>query len=163
VALPDDQERLRAAPPSGGWSAAQVLEHLVLASGSYLAVMRQRTPGTGAAAGGPEPIWRPTLAGRMLAWSMTSRHRFPAPRGWAPDAARPHVVDAWIGELRELDSLLDRAVAVPWNRVRFASPVTALLRLNLGDGFLVLVAHAERHFAQIDRALAARARTGETV
>jgi hypothetical protein len=41
--------------------------------------------------------------------------------------------------------------------VRFGSPVTALIRLNLGDGFLILVAHAERHFGQIDRAVAAAA------
>jgi hypothetical protein len=40
--------------------------------------------------------------------------------------------------------------------VRFRSPVTALLRLNLGDGFLILISHAERHFGQIDRVLSGR-------
>jgi hypothetical protein len=56
--------------------------------------------------------------------------------------------------MRELDALLMRAEPLPWNRIRFGSPVFALLRLNLGDGCLILVTHAERHFAQIDRVLA---------
>lgn len=158
VRLPDDPARLHVVPADGGWSAAQILEHLVLSNGSYLTVMRQRTE-RAALTEGADCSWRPSLAGRMLAWSMTSRRRFPAPRGWVPDVTpRPHVVEAWIAELRELDALLDRAVPVPWNRIRFHSPVSMVLRLNLGDGFLVLVSHAERHFAQIDRTLAA---TGE--
>jgi hypothetical protein len=144
-------------PAPGAWSAAQALEHLVLASGSYLAVMRQRVEATPASGGG-DPLWRPTLGGRLLARSMTSARRFPAPRGWAPAAEpRPHVREAWTVELQELDALLERAAGLPWNRVRFGSPVTALIRLNLGDGFLILVAHAERHFGQIDRAVAAAA------
>jgi len=155
VRLPDDPAPLQAAPAHGGWSAAQILEHLVLSSGSYLTVMRERTE-RAVPTEGADPSWRPSLSGRMLAWSMTSRRRFPAPRGWVPDVTpRPHVVEAWIAELRELDTLLDRMVPVPWNRIRFHSPVTMLLRLNLGDGFLGLVSHAERHFAQIDRTLAA--------
>jgi hypothetical protein len=156
VALPDDPESLHRRPATGGWSAAQVLEHLVLASGCYLAVMRQRVEGAATGAGGTDLVWRPTLAGRLLARSMTSAGRFPAPRGWRPDVApRPHVREAWMDALRELDALLDLTAALPWNRVRFRSPVVALLRLNLGDGFLILVAHAERHFGQIDRVLAA--------
>lgn len=161
-ALPDDPESPRRARPAGGWSAAQVLEHLVLASGSYLEVMRpfvEAAPGHGTAT---ELRWQPTLAGRALSWSMTSAMRFPAPSVWMPDVApRPHVRDAWIANLRELDALLDRAEGLPWNRLRFRSPASAWLRLNLGDGFLVQVAHAERHFGQIDRVLAADPMAGD--
>jgi hypothetical protein len=157
VALPPDPDALHQSPAAGGWSAAQVLEHLVLASGSYLAVMRQRVQSAPTAAAGTDLRWRPTLGGRLLAWSMTSARRLPAPRGWVPEAApRPHVREAWIDELRELEALLDRVDRVPWNQVRFRSPVTALLRLNLGDGFLILISHAERHFGQIDRTLSGR-------
>lgn len=154
--LPADPERLHRPGPAAGWSAAQVLEHLVLASGSYLAVMRQRTETMRGTPGGAALRWRPTLAGRLLARSMTSSRSFRAPRGWVPDVTpRPHVLEAWGEELRELDALLERSVGLPWNRVRFGSPAAALLRLNLGDGFLVLVAHAERHLGQLDRLLAA--------
>lgn len=154
AALPDDPATLHRPPLAGGWSVGQVLEHLILATGSYLAVMRQRVEaapaGTGAA-----PPWRPTLAGRLLAGAMTSPRRFPAPRAWVPDPVpRPHVREAWTATLRELEVLLDRAEPLPWTRLRFGSPVNPLLRLNLGDGFLVMVAHAERHVGQIDRLVA---------
>jgi DinB superfamily len=161
-ALPDDAESLRRPSSAGGWSAARVLEHLVLASGSYLAVMRpcvEAPPRHGTAT---ELLWRPTLAGRALSWSMTSAMRFPAPSVWMPNVApRPHVRDAWIANLRELHALLDRAEGLPWNRMRFRSPAATLLRLNLGDGFLIQVAHAERHFGQIDRVLAADPMAGD--
>lgn len=139
----------------GGWSAGQVLEHLVLTSESYLAVMRQLVE-SGRFAAAPAPqSWRPRLGGRVLAWSLTSPRPLPAPRGFRPGPdPRPHVVEAFIGEMRELDALLARAAALPWNTIRFGSPVTALLRLNFGDGCLILVTHAERHFGQIDRVLA---------
>jgi uncharacterized damage-inducible protein DinB len=157
--LPETPALDRSAAPDA-WSAAQVLEHLVLASGSYLAVMRQRVE-TAAGSDVHDPRWRPTVAGRLLARSMVSARRFPAPRGWRPPLGpRPHVREAWASELRELDALIERAADAPWNRLRFGSPAAALLRLNLGDGFLILVTHAERHHGQIDRALAAAGTEG---
>jgi hypothetical protein len=139
----------------GGWSAAQVLEHLVLASETYLAVMRQRVEAYAAPGGGDALVWRPRLGGRLLVRSMKSPRPLPAPRGFRPGAApRPQVVETFIEEMRELDAVLTRAEAVPWNRIRFGSPVVAVLRLNFGDGCLILLTHAERHFGQIDRALA---------
>jgi hypothetical protein len=126
----------------------------VLATASYLGVMRRCVEAAGESER-EDPHWRPTWAGRLLAWSMTSQRRFPAPRGWRPpDVPRPHVREAWAGELRELVALLDRAAVLPWNRLRFRSPAAPLIRLNLGDGFHIVVLHAERHSGQIDRALA---------
>jgi hypothetical protein len=140
---------------NGGWSAAQILEHLVLASESYLAVMRQHVETAAAVADAAALTWRPRLGGRILVRSMLSPRRLPAPRGFRPTpAARPHVIEAFIEEMRELQALLDRAAPLSWNRIRFGSPVFGLLRLNFGDGCLVLITHAERHFGQIDRVLA---------
>jgi hypothetical protein len=138
----------------GGWSAAQVLEHLVLGSESYLAVMRQRVEASAVSPGGPAPVWRPRVGGRLLVRSMESPRRLPAPRVLRPGPLpRPHAVEAFTGELRELDALLVRAEAMPWNGIRFGSPVSAWFRLNFGDGCLILITHAERHFGQIDRVL----------
>ena len=52
---------------------------------------------------------------------------------------------------REIERLLDASATLPWRRLRFTSPYSALVRPNLGDAFLVLVTHAERHLDQIDR------------
>lgn len=139
----------------GGWSAAQVFEHLVLGSESYLAVMRPRVEAGAATRRADALAWRPRLGGRVLVRSLESRRRWRAPRILRPGpTARPHVVAAFIEEARELDSLLARAETIPWNGVRFASPINAWFRLNFGDGCLILITHAERHFDQIDRVLA---------
>lgn len=152
TASPDALSRRRA---DGGWSAAQVLEHLIVTSTSYLAVMRQHVV---AAWGQPEDrsrIWRPRLGGRILVRALVSRRPLPASRGFRPGLGpRPDVVGTFVAEMHEFQAVLERAAPLPWNAIRFGSPVLWLLRLNVGDGFLILLTHAERHFAQIDRVLA---------
>jgi hypothetical protein len=98
--------------------------------------------------------WKPSLRGRLLVWSLGSRRRFPTPRLWNPAAdPRAGVVEAFLTGMGELRAMLDRTAGLRWTAIRFASPATALLRLNLGDAFRVLVLHAERHFTQIDHRL----------
>lgn len=139
----------------GGWSAAQVLEHLVLTSETYLARMRQHVEAARRAPVAGRPGWRGRLGGRLLVRSLAAARPLPAPRGFRPGPSpRPHVIEAFIEEMRELEALLERAAELPWNGIRFGSPVQPLLRLNFGDGCLILVTHAERHFGQIDRVLA---------
>jgi len=155
--LPGTAATLERSPTPGAWSAAQILEHLVLANESYLAVMRQGLDGVRCTAAEGRR-WRPRLGGRLLVRLLRAPRPLPAPRGFRPPTEpRPQVQAAFVAEMRELDALLNRSANVPWNRVRFGSPVLALLRLNLGDGFEILVTHAERHFGQIDRAIASAA------
>jgi hypothetical protein len=47
--------------------------------------------------------------------------------------------------------LIERARPLEWRRLRIASPLSRLIRLNLGDCFMVGVAHARRHLGQIER------------
>ncbi len=142
-------------PPAGGWSVAEVFEHLVLANESYLVRVRALTPTTTpttAFAG----HWRASLAGGLLVRSFASRRRFPAPRRYRPGPApRAHVLAAFTGTLHELARLMEAAVPLDWRRVRTTSPVARVIRLNLGDCFVIVVRHAERHFRQIDRLRAA--------
>jgi hypothetical protein len=152
--LPTEPAVLERSRAPGAWSAAQILEHLVLTNESYLAVMLRSVERVRGGAGEGRH-WRPRLGGRLLVRSLRAPRPLPAPAGFQPAAqARPQVQAAFIARMRELGVLLDRSADVPWNRVRFGSPVLALLRLNLGDGFEILVTHAERHFGQIDRAIA---------
>ena len=47
--------------------------------------------------------------------------------------------------------LVSDAAGVGLNRTRLASPVSPLLRINLGDAFSVCLAHGRRHMDQIRR------------
>lgn len=141
-------------PPDGGWSIAQVFEHLVIANDDYLAAIQHaldtRAPGTrGTFAATP---WRPSIAGRLLVRSFELPRKLRAPRRWRPEpTARPNVTAEFLAGQRRLVDLIERSTAFDWQRVRLASPVSSLIRMNVGDAFAILVTHGERHFHQIER------------
>lgn len=138
-------------PPDGGWSIGQVFEHLCVATDDYLVTLRPllANPPAGSQAGSR---WKPSLAGRLLVRSFESSRKLPAPKRWRPaPVPRPNVVREFRDRQRDLVELIERSMAFEWNRVRLASPVSSLIRMNVGDAFTILVTHAERHFRQIDR------------
>lgn len=138
-------------PPDGGWSVGQVFEHLCVANDDYLVTLRRvlADPPAGSRAASR---WKPSLTGRLLVRSFESSRKLPAPKRWRPaPAPRPNVVRELLARQRELVELIERSMAFEWNRVRLASPVSPLIRMNVGDAFAILVTHAERHFRQIDR------------
>jgi hypothetical protein len=146
-------------PPEGGWSAGQVFEHLCVANDSYLVQLR-RVLGTVSATtrDAVDRLWRPSLAGRLLARSMESPRKLPAPKMWRPaPVPRPNVIGEFLTRQREIEQLIQASMAHDWRRLRLASPISKLIRMNVGDAFTVLVRHAERHFRQIDSRLAAYA------
>ncbi|HET8622662.1 MAG TPA: DinB family protein [Gemmatimonadales bacterium] len=140
-------------PAAGGWSVGQVLEHLIVAADSYLTPMRRLISERSAAiVGGGDPTWRPSLMGGLLASSLRSPRKLPAPRAYIPaPVPRPDVLEQLRARLRDTALLLDRARPLEWNRMRLSSPISRLIRLNLGDCFAISVAHAHRHVGQIDR------------
>jgi len=140
-------------PPEGGWSIGQVLEHLCIANDSYLAQAEgpvdhaKREPARARTA-----TWRPTVMGNFLVRSFNSTRRLPAPKIYRPGAAaREAVIDAFLARQEAIGVLLERAVDVVWQDSKMKSPVTSLIRLNLGDGFAIMLTHADRHLRQIER------------
>lgn len=146
--------RLAWRPPEGGWGVGDCLEHLASAGVEYLAQLRPaveraragaaRTPVYGA--------WRPSLGGRALIWTVNARMKVPAPRLLRPPPQpRPEVLAAFLDTQAGLRELAAAADGLDLSRVRLASPVTRLLRLNFGDALQVLQDHARRHLAQARR------------
>lgn len=141
----------RTAPAAnGGWSIDTILEHLCLTNGAYLGAMRsalehrnaERTTGH----------WRPTLGGRLLVASMQSTWRLPAPKSIVPGPTpRARVLDAFLETHTVLRDVLEQAQDRDWTRVRMESPLSRLVRLNLGDAALVVLRHGERHARQMVR------------
>lgn len=150
LVLPMDARLRGMSPPGGGWSIDAILEHLCLASDLYLARMTEALRAIDAPRQRGE--WRPTLGGRLLAWSMTSRFRLPAPRVIVPGPTpRPDVLDEFLRGNASLRALLESAGDREWRRVRFGSPLARGLTLNLGDAALVILRHGERHHQQMKR------------
>jgi hypothetical protein len=156
AARPLDAARLGWHPPEGGWSIADVLEHLCISNDDYLAKLRPLVNGGGARraarAGAGAEEWRPSFFGGFLARSLGAPRKLPAPKMWRIERApRANVLDEFLAREREIAQLLRASTAFDWRRTRLASPVSRLIRLNLGDAFAVLAVHSARHAGQIER------------
>jgi|SRR5688572_17316721 len=153
-----DDAALAWAPPGGAWSVGQVFEHLSVANDDYLEVLRRvlADASRSGRVAGPDTSWRASFAGGFLTRSMESPRKLPAPKSWRPaPTPRPDVIAEFLRRQREIIELIERSKTLEWRRVRLASPVSSLIRMNVGDAFTILVRHAERHFRQIDERLAA--------
>jgi uncharacterized damage-inducible protein DinB len=143
-------------PPDGGWSVAQVFAHLVKANASYFDRMRA------AIAAGPrretdDASWRPTVFGGLLYRSLepSNRRGAPSPKMWRPASHPPaDTLDNFLATQATLAGLIRDAAGVDLVRTRLSSPVSRLIRVNLGDALRVLVVHDWRHLGQVERVLA---------
>jgi hypothetical protein len=148
--LTERQSRWR--PVQGGWSIDDVLEHLCIVHDSYEPKLLEllNSPGTPRAARDAE--WSPTLVGGMMVKSFASDRKLPAPKIFRPaPTPRPNVLDEFLTRERALIAMLGRADDIDLRRVKLASPVSRVIRINLGDAFGILVQHARRHLMQMTR------------
>lgn len=139
-------------PPDGGWSVAQVFEHLCLANASYLdgplpqAIARARQRGPS------DRPWRPSLFGGWLARALAEGTKpTRSPRAWrVGPRPRDRVVDEFLAGVTRMRAALIEADGLDLG-TGLASPVTPLFRMNLGDALRILVVHSHRHLAQAER------------
>jgi hypothetical protein len=139
-------------PPDGGWSIAQVMEHLILTDESYFDALnralanRPASPST--------ETWEPSLIGGFLTRSQMpeSKQKMKTPRGWRPPPeARADVVEEYIKVRQRLIEIMRQADGYNLRRTKLSSPAAKFIRLNLGDAFMTLVVHTQRHLRQIER------------
>ena len=151
--LSDTQLRWR--PPGGGWSVGQVLEHLVLSHEPYVARMRAALEQghERARERGARP-WKPTWLGAFIVRSQMAPRKVKTGRWFDPGPeAGPGAAHRFLATVRAVAELVQASDGADL-RVRLVSPVAPVFRPNLGDAFLLLVVHAERHLRQIERVLA---------
>ena len=142
--------QLATTPPQGGWSIAQVFEHLCRGNEAYLVPMAAAVAAARRRGGAPRPH-RPSFFGGLLlkAIAESNPRRLPTTPRMTPLAVREDVVEAFLGTLARIDALAREADGADL-RTGMWSPLGPI-RLNLGDAFAILVAHAERHLGQAER------------
>jgi hypothetical protein len=153
-----DRNAMQWQPPAGGWSVAQVLEHMVIANTLYLDEMRDMVRDAGKSTA-PARSWKPSLMGNLLIRTLvpTATRKLPTAGKLEPGPApEPDVIPRFLGTMRDTADLLWRAKGIDMRKPRMTSPVSSLVRrLNLGDGFVIIVAHSQRHMGQIERVISA--------
>lgn len=142
--------QLAQAPPGGGWSVAQVFEHLCRGNEAYLGPMERVAAKARRPEGLPRPH-RPSFFGRLLLGAIAEANprRLPTTPKMTPLVVRDDVAKAFRATLARIESLARAADGADLG-ARLWSPI-APIPLNLGDAFEILVAHAERHLGQAER------------
>lgn len=143
-------------PAPGRWSVGQVVNHLVIAGGSYLDRLEPLLADARARGLRDRGDYRPSWVGGLFVKSMEPppRRRFKAPSIYRPSEPGPALDRA--REMSRLHALHDRIEAViraaaglDLRRIRVVSPVTRLLRMNAGDAINVILTHERRHLYQL--------------
>ena len=144
-------------PAPQSWNALEVLDHVNRAAEEYFELIQKAVVRTRArhllAADSFRPGFLQSRFIRLLEPKPGSR-RLPAPGKFHPQnkgEADGELLDRFFENADTLQTLLHEADGVHLSKVRFASPVTPLLRFNIGEAFWLLVAHENRHLLQIQR------------
>ena len=153
------EEQLNWRPPSGGWTAGQALEHIVISGLLYInrideIIARARREGKTR-----DRPWKPSLMGGVIMRSVNPANgkKWPTQKVFTPGATpRPNVVKELIRMHERLERQMRSADGLDLRSVKITSPVNSLIRMNIGDAFGILVYHAQRHLLQAGRILSER-------
>ncbi len=151
--LSDDQFYWR--PPAGGWSCAQCIEHLNMAARTYLPSIDEGIAvaiRAGQYGSGPFAYnWLGRLTVAIVAPPV--RMRVKAPRAIQPGDERPRsqIMAAFRAYQVQFIDRLRQADGLNLAKARVGSPMTPWIRLPLGSGFGVVIAHERRHLWQATR------------
>lgn len=159
--LSEDQLNQRPSPDT--WSVGQCLEHLTIVGGHHLPIVVRKIKAASERGSQPADTAKSGFIGGRLVQSMrtpVSQKALKTPQRYAPSGSRlPRtVVEVFGRQLDEMLHLMNQARTVNANRMRIPNPLIPLLRLRLTDEFAFLVAHIERHMAQVERVLEATKR-----
>jgi hypothetical protein len=142
-------------PEPRAWSIGQVAAHLRTTNELYRPRMEKAIQQARARGRTRSDAYRPTLMGGWLVRSMGAERKMPAPRVFQPPAPGDRDWEAEVARYREtqdwLAELLAAAQGVSLTGSRVASPVSRIIRMNLGDAFALWLAHDRRHLGQVRR------------
>ncbi|MBK7938259.1 MAG: DinB family protein [Lewinellaceae bacterium] len=154
-------EALSAQASAAQWSAAQCLEHLNIYGRYYLPAIEKAIRAAGQKRNRPVEKFRSGWLGDYFVQLMRPKpdgylkSKMKSPKNAVP-AQHPDpraMLAEFIDQQETMLKLLDAAASVNLNRVRIPISIAPWLRLKLGDTFLFMTAHIERHLLQAERAI----------
>jgi hypothetical protein len=146
-------------PAAGKWSVIQVFEHLN-SYGRYYLLAMERSMNKGS---GPVEYFKPGWIGDYFTKLMKPgedgqvSNKMKSPKDHRPSKypdAFP-VLNTFLEQQQYLLDLLESAKSKNIGAIRTPISISRFIKLKLGDTFRFFVAHEQRHFIQINNALAA--------
>lgn len=146
------EDQFRWTPEPGLWSMAQCFDHLNVTNRALLKNMDEAVKRGRAEGKLGEGPYTYGFLGRWLHRNMMPpvKKRFKAPKHFLPqpDRTMTEIVQEWQATHWQFEELLKSASGVDLAKVKMTSPVTSLLKYNLGMGFWIWTAHDKRHLWQ---------------
>jgi hypothetical protein len=142
-------------PAPGSWSVAQCIDHLNSTAREYLPMLDE-----GIADAIRRGLYNPgpytyNWIGRLMAWVVdpNTRIRGRAPKIFQPPVGRPRhdIMAAFRAYQVQYIDRLRQANGLDLARARVASPAARWIRMPLGSGFVMMIAHERRHLQQARR------------
>lgn len=145
-----DEQTLNVRPDKDTWSPAQVIEHLVLSNRPYMKAMEAALTTALPLSSDPEITY--SRFGAFLIKAAGPDGNAPAPPTLHPRKSQVplSVLDEWKFQQTQFHTLLKTAQNLDIVSARIQNPIVPIFRMNLADCFELLVAHTERHVAQVE-------------
>lgn len=133
----------------GGWSPAQIFEHMTLANAPYLEALERVLPN--APMGDETPV-RHTLFGKMIHKVSGPSTNAPAPKNLHPSKKKHtrEIYSLWKEQQSRIVDLHEIAKGKNLAGVKVANPFLKLFKMTLCDFFAIITAHTERHVGQVE-------------
>jgi hypothetical protein len=156
--VPLTEEQLRWKPGPDRWSIVECLQHLNLAERYYIRNMQHKVEKLGLIQTTPtDQTLQSDWVGKAMLYAVNPevKIKLPAPGIVRPRSAADLVPTEVMAQFLELQNLLrtllDKAVFLDWNQDKVMTLFGNWLKMRVGDAFLMLVAHTERHMKQAMR------------
>jgi hypothetical protein len=139
------------------WSVAECLDHLIVSNNQYIPLIESGLQEE------PSPVkdsaeLKSSFAGRFLIYSLNpeNRKKLKSPRLFRPEIRvyTKEVIKVFLDQNNEIYKLMCKSRNRDLNEIKIYSPVTKLLRFNLGECFQIINVHERRHIFQAQNILA---------
>jgi len=145
-------------PARGKWSVIQVLEHLNSYGRYYLLAIERSLEKSKPANEFFKPGWLGDYFTRLMKpdenGAIVNKMRSPKDHRPSKYLDVLPVLTTFLEQQHYLLELLETAKSKNLGSIRIPISISRFIRLKLGDTFRFLIAHEQRHFVQIDNALA---------
>lgn len=154
IVMPLDLAKLHEHPEPGGWSVAQVMEHLCVADEKYEDRLNHMIKTAPRDQSSMSREWKSSFIGGMIAESLLKPRKLKAPKVFEPGPTpRDGIVEVLLSREKNFVKAMDAAASLDWRKLRIKSPALPSWApsMNLGDGFRIHIVHLTRHSHQIER------------
>ncbi|MFC5408439.1 DinB family protein [Larkinella bovis] len=150
---PLSDEQLTWKPDTRRWSITQCLQHLNLAERFYIRNLQKKVDDLGLMQTHPtDQTLKSGLVGRTLRYLIdpNTTLKMPTVSFMKPrnDLNARDVLQQFVELQQLLDEILNKAPYLDWNQTQLMTLFGNWMKINVGDAFLMLVAHTERHIQQ---------------